>query len=302
MISVIICTYNPNIHYLNQVLSSLIEQTVDKKNWELILVDNNSSNNFLEEIDISWHPHGKVIFEEKQGLTPARIKGIINSVGEYLVFVDDDNLLESNYLQEVLNIAKKWPTIGTFGGNIDGLFEQEPESWTKEFWYYLALREVNKDFWSNDVGASRAEPCGAGLCIKKEVATRYIDELQNQPLRQKLGRTCSLLTSGEDTDIVLTALEMGFGMGVFKSLRMKHIIPPQRLTEEYLIKLMEGLKFSHIVLSKLRHQTLKYQYSIIDRFRNFYYLFRLNGQARRFYKAKIKGEMKAFKFIKQNNL
>ncbi|WP_461789879.1 glycosyltransferase [Pedobacter sp.] len=303
MLSVIICTYNPKISYLKQTLAALRSQTLTPTEWELIIVDNNSSNNFAQEIDISWHPNVNIVFEATQGLTPARAKGILSASGNYLLFVDDDNILSKNYLFEIIEINKKWPLIGAFGGSIQGIFEIEPEAWTKDYWYYLALRDVEKDYWSNDPNSSKAEPCGAGLCIRRDVCFQYLENLNNQPQRKRLDRTANSLVSGGDTDMILTALDMGYGMAVFKSLKMQHIIPPERLTEHYLLKLMEGLKYSHIILSKLRgNQDIKYRYDFIDFVKNNYYLFRLKGRAKRFYKAKIRGESKAFRFIEQNQL
>ncbi|MGV3464692.1 MAG: glycosyltransferase [Heyndrickxia sp.] len=303
MLSVIICTYNPSIIYLNKTLDALKSQTLAQEYWELIIVDNNSSNNFLEKIDTSWHSNIKIVLEERQGLTSARIAGINNSLGEYIIFVDDDNLLENDYLEEALNISKKWPLLGAFGGNIEGLSETPPENWTKEYWYYLAIRSTDKDYWSNDFNASKAEPCGAGLCIKKEVGLRYVTELNDNTLRQRLDRVGTSLISGGDTDIVLTALDMNLGMGVFKSLRMRHIIPKERITEGYLLRLMEGLKYSHIILSKFRKNPKEtYEHSMLDKIRNSYYLLKLRGRDRKFYKAKVDGEIKAYQFIKRNNL
>jgi len=67
-ISVIIPSYNPSLTILNQALESLKKQTVSYHFWELIIIDNNSSFNIADKIDLNWHPNSKVIIELQQGL------------------------------------------------------------------------------------------------------------------------------------------------------------------------------------------------------------------------------------------
>jgi glycosyltransferase involved in cell wall biosynthesis len=65
----------------------------------LLLVDNKSNTALSASIDLSWHPNGRHIVEEETGLTPARIKGIKEAHSDLLLFVDDDNCLNENYLE-----------------------------------------------------------------------------------------------------------------------------------------------------------------------------------------------------------
>ena len=93
-LSVIICTHNPRQHFLLRVLSALERQSLPAIEWELIIVDNASARPIAEMFDISWHPLGRHVSEEKLGLTSARLRGIEEAKGEFLVFVDDDNVLD----------------------------------------------------------------------------------------------------------------------------------------------------------------------------------------------------------------
>ena len=76
--------------------------------------------------ELKWHPNAHHIREEVLGLTPARLRGIEEAQGELLVFVDDDNLLDSGYLTNAVEICEDYPFLGAFGGSIDGEFEVEP--------------------------------------------------------------------------------------------------------------------------------------------------------------------------------
>ena len=101
LISVIIPTYNPNIQRLEQTLTGLKIQSLPYKFWELLIVDNNSSTVFTDKIDISWQPGSSIISEPRQGLTYARLKGFSSAKGDIIVMVDDDNILQEDYLQQV---------------------------------------------------------------------------------------------------------------------------------------------------------------------------------------------------------
>src|SRR5438045_2554303 len=87
-ISVVICTHNPRPDYLRRVLEALRNQTLPKKQWELLLIDNASSEPVAGNWDLKWHPNARHIGEYELGLTPARLRGIKESCGELLVFVD----------------------------------------------------------------------------------------------------------------------------------------------------------------------------------------------------------------------
>ena len=93
--SVILCSHNPRPDYLRRVLDALDAQTLSKENWELLLIDNASKARLADSWGLSWHPRARHIREDELGLMSARLRGIRESCGDLLVFVDDDNVLES---------------------------------------------------------------------------------------------------------------------------------------------------------------------------------------------------------------
>jgi len=255
-LSVIICTHNPRKDYFEKVINSLQSQTLPFKQWELLLIDNASAKPLDAEVDLAWHSQARYIREEELGLTPARLRGLRESKAETIVFVDDDNILNSDYLETAFHISKLWPTLGIWGGQTKPAFEEEPPDWTKPYWVNLAIREFDCDRWSNISHHSEALPCGAGLCMRRSVAEEYARLAKDKPERMLLGRKGKALSSGEDTDIAITACDMGYGMGLFKSLQLTHLIPPSRLREDYLLKLEEGLSYSGTILNFLRQNEL----------------------------------------------
>jgi glycosyltransferase involved in cell wall biosynthesis len=250
-LSVIICSHNPRRDYLSRVLEALRAQTLPVEQWELIIVDNASELPLAEEWDLSWHPLARHIREDELGLTPARLRGIAEARGELLVFVDDDNVLDPDYLQTALEIDQEFPFLGAWGGNIRGEFEAEPEEWVRSLTIYL-VREVSKPVWSNNPNDPGAGPYGAGLCVRRSVATAYAERLLFNPARRQLDRTGSKLSSCGDSDLILTSCDMGQGFGSFPQLRLTHLIPENRLQAEYLIRLKQGIEASVILLRYFR--------------------------------------------------
>src|SRR6516165_7404390 len=92
-LSVIICTNNPLEEHLRRTLEALRAQTVSTSRWELLIIDN-ASEPPVDAGDLSWHPRARVISETIPGLSFARVRGIREAIGDLLVFVDDDNVLD----------------------------------------------------------------------------------------------------------------------------------------------------------------------------------------------------------------
>ncbi len=250
-ISVIICSYNPNKNSFERTLNALRTQSLSYKKWQLLLIDNASRVQLSNVWDLSWQPNAKHIREEKLGLTAARLCGIKNASGKLFLFVDDDNVLASNFLETSLSIAKQHPLIGTFGGQLIGEFEVKPPSWMKHNLGWLAVRDVPRNVWSN-LYYWQTTPAGAGMLIKSEIARMYAKNINNHPLKQLLGRKGNNTISAEDVDMAYTGIDMGYSCGRFKELSLIHIIPKQRLEEKYLIKLHEGIVTSKLLLDTIR--------------------------------------------------
>ena len=68
----------------------------------------------------------------------------------------------------------------------------------------------------------------------------------------QLDRTGTSLLSGGDNDLAACACDVGLGMGLVSDLKLTHLIPPVRLTEDYLSRLAEGIAYSSILLDRER--------------------------------------------------
>lgn len=253
-ISVIICSHSPQPAYLDRVLEALKAQTLPLADWELLLVDNASEPPLAETIDLSWHPQARHILEPELGVVFARFRGLKESQGAISVFVDDDNVLDQDYLRLAVEIGASYPILGVWGGQAAPEFDGGvPEAWTRSAWSMLAISEFDKDAWSN-LEQAETLPVGAGMCLRKAVAQKYISLVQEDSRRLSLGRRGELLISCEDFDIALAALDIGLGMGKFVRLKLVHILPIRRLSEKYLLNLVKGIVYSRAIMDFLRNK------------------------------------------------
>ncbi len=246
VISVIIPTHSPNYNRLQKTLNGLKSQTLSQEKWELIVIDNLTPDpNYIYKFDYSWHSYTKIIREDRLGLTRARIAGIKASKGNYLVFVDDDNVLDTNYLNNVIEIFQNHPYLGAIGGKSLPEFETKPEPWVKDFWVCLALRDLGEkvQIYSFDELSTKDKqhpsfaPIGAGMALQSKAAQFYVDSIAENASRLSLDRTGKSLQSGGDCDINLTLLEAGWAVGYFPQLQLTHLISANRLTKDYLARL-----------------------------------------------------------------
>ncbi len=236
---------------MGRVLEALAKQTLPAQRCEVVVVDNGS----LPAVDLPdafLALRHRLVVEPTLGLTPARIRGIREAQGELLVFVDDDNILAPDYLEQALQVANAFPRIGAFGGRVLPEFEQEPPGWMMPFLSHMALADFDRDSWSNLPGDRSVTPCGAGLCIRRPLAQKWATEVTADPRRLALGRRADDAVSGEDADMVYTCIAEGWGAGRFTALCLTHVIPAARLDFDYQRRLARGIGWSYGRLLAIR--------------------------------------------------
>jgi GT2 family glycosyltransferase len=296
-LSVIICTHNPRADYLARTLAGLRAQTLPLVEWELIVVDNASHEALAPDTAGAGHLSGRVVPEPEVGLTAARLRGIAEARGDLLVFVDDDNILASDYLACASELSAAWPKLGVWGcGSYTPEWEVAPAPGYEEYIRYLAVHRAPRDYWSDRPFDYEAMPAGAGLCARAAVARHYAGKVRNDPRRKLLGRTGDNLAGCEDFDLALTATDLGLGTGVFTALAMTHLMPRGRIEEDYLLRLIEGHACSTVLLHTLRDPGLKPpRGGLLARIREFRLRRALGPVALNIHDARRRGECRAWK-------
>ena len=262
MLSVIICTHNPRSDYLERCVGGIQSQKLPRDQWELLLIDNRSDEPLVKQVDLSWHPGARLVREETLGLTAARLRGIGESKGDLIVFVDDDNVLDKDFLEVALRVMDERPFLGSWSGQCRPAFEQPPPEWTRRYWGNLVIREFDHDIWSNLPRLPQSMPCGAGLCVRRNVALHYLELHESGKRSFWLDRNGESLLSAGDNDLAACACDIGLGVGLIASLKLTHLISAERLTEDYLVRLIEGILFSTVVLDHFRSSSKLVSYKV----------------------------------------
>lgn len=241
-LSAIICTHNPKAEALAETLASLRGQDLAEGAWELLVVDNAGTERLAERLDLSWKPAARVVREETLGLTHARIRGYREARGEILVYIDDDNVLDPDYLRLALEALNADPSLGAVGGKSIPRYEAEPADWFAALGLDLACRDLGEAViradWKGLDPARRAYPAcapiGAGMALRREAYGAYLAAAESDPRRTALGRRGADLASGEDNDMVLSLLGDGWAVAYLPQLRLVHLIPARRVSPDYL--------------------------------------------------------------------
>jgi glycosyltransferase involved in cell wall biosynthesis len=307
LISVVLCTYNPREDFLGRVFDGLKDQTLSKDLWELVVVDNNSTrplssttgpqDDKATAIDLSWHPDARIVVETQQGLSHARRRGFEEATGDLIVNLDDDAVLDSDYLKQVVRLAEQFPLIGVFGCALRAEFEV-PARWPTDE-YYAAQRVVPQAVWSNDPLHHLSNPWGAGSVVRRPVARAYVQRLADDCRYAQIGRTAERLLACEDDDIAMTACEVGFGKGVFPSLCFTHLIKASHMTEDFLCRNARGHAYSGTVLEFLRFGRRPVNPTVRARLNRAYRLACMKSRRRRQELARDQGVKEAFQDMKR---
>jgi glycosyltransferase involved in cell wall biosynthesis len=248
--SIIICTHNPKHELLQRLLNAVLQFDVSAPAHEVILVDNNSTpllaNNKTVQSFLANKRNTKLIVEKNPGLTSARITGINNAIHEWVIFFDDDNEPDINYLPKAEDVIQQYPQVGAWGpGTIEVEFFCQPNKWlhSNKAIFQQRNEQAIKFDWQQ-----QWQPCypyGTGMVIKKEVADEYARRVVNQryTMSDRKGKS---LSSGGDVQLVLTGIQLGYAAGVVPEMKLKHLIDQDKTEFKYLRKLIYGTSSSYI--------------------------------------------------------
>ena len=239
MISVIICTYNRD-KYIYNVLKSLALGTLEHSAYEIILVDNNCTDNTRSEVDHFCNVFPQVTLryfvETNQGLSHARNRGIRESKGDILVYVDDDATVNPEYLKTYADWFASHPETDAAGGPIIPHYETGSEpKWMTYFIKrlltgYLYFGDKARPFPGDNY------PGGGNAAYRASVFEKV--GLYNV----QLGRNGDSLTGGEEKDIFDKMKREGKHRNVYlPNAILYHSIPGYKLEADYFNRLTTGI-------------------------------------------------------------
>lgn len=238
MISVIICTYNRD-KYIYNVLKSLALGTLEHSAYEIILVDNNCTDNTRSEVDHFCNVFPQVTLryfvETNQGLSHARNRGIRESKGDILVYVDDDATVNPEYLKTYADWFAAHPETDAAGGPIIPHYETGAEP--KWMTYFIKRLLTGYLYFGDKVRPFPGDnyPGGGNAAYRASVFEKV--GLYNV----QLGRNGDSLTGGEEKDIFDKMKREGMQFVYLPNAILYHSIPGYKLEADYFNRLTTGI-------------------------------------------------------------
>ena len=254
-ITVAIPTYNGETR-LSAVIKKLRSQIgVEDLNWEILIVDNNSRDNtasLIHNYQAEWN-HGfplRYLLETQQGAAFARIAAVHEAKGEFIAFLDDDNLPAPDWLKEAYIFGKDHPQAGAWSGQIHGAYEVKPPENFERIQAFLAIREHGEKPFLFEPDSLKLPP-GACMIVRKQA---WSENVKSQPVLT--GRLSNLLGSSEDYEALLHIHKGGWKIWYNPTMHTYHQIPHWRFEKQYLLTLARscGLSICQLRLTNAKNR------------------------------------------------
>lgn len=233
-ISAIISTYN-RARFLPGLFDSLVKQTLPPSDFEIIIVNNNSTDN-TEELSHEFMTGSHAISiryftEASQGLSFARNRGIREAEGELLTFIDDDALPAEDFLEKTVRFFDEHPEAGAAGGKILLRFLGKKPGWYNRFLSPL-LGYFN---YGNKTRIFRSDYFrGSNMTFRRTLFNTFT------PFDTRLGRLGEGLTGGEEKELFFRLKKNGIQLWYIADALVYHLVPPERTTADFIRKQATG--------------------------------------------------------------
>jgi glucosyl-dolichyl phosphate glucuronosyltransferase len=238
VVTVAVCTWN-RCGLLAQTLEGLTRLTVPEGvTWELVVV-NNRSTDATDDVIATFERRLPVrrVWEPTPGLANARNRAVAEAAGEYVVFTDDDILVQPDWLAAYVASFRRWPDSAIFGGPIEPLFEDGPPAWIPR-----VLDQIGPVYGLQTLGSTpvplaletvAAGPYGGNMAMRRDALLRF-------PFDPRLGVRHGAYGIGEETELMRKMLAAGLCGWWTPEPRVRHWVPRTNQTLAYVRRWMEG--------------------------------------------------------------
>ena len=250
-LSIVIATYNRSQSLL-RALTSFIGQSAPTDQLEIIVVNNNSSDDTEQRVLEFAEQHPglplQMVCETRQGLSYARNCGIEASSAPYIAIIDDDETVNPDFVRAYIDFFDSHPDAVAAGGRIVPAYEADPPKWISPY----AERPIANPL---DLGESVRPfpkdrcPGGGNMGVRRSAIERY------GAFDPALGRVGQKLIGGEETDFFERLSRSGEPFYYIPQAIIYHHIPPQKLTHDYFVRLCRMVGVSARIRSR---QTERY--------------------------------------------
>jgi glycosyltransferase involved in cell wall biosynthesis len=227
IISVVVCTYNRS-EVLALCLDSLANQTIDKTLYEVIIINNNSTDsteNIIKKF-IDEKSNFRAFIELEQGLSFARNRGYKEAGGKYIAYIDDDAIAYKNWLEEMYKFIQTHTEVQIFGGPYYG-YSSKPLPW----WLPKNYGTKNSIKETRELIPKKEWISGSNMVFHISILKQF------NGFETSIGMTGNKLSYGEETKLQVKLYANNVPIWYVYDMKVKHLTSDQKL------------KFSHIFKS-----------------------------------------------------
>lgn len=243
LISVVVCTYN-RAPQLEDCLSSLEGQQVADDLFEVLVVDNNSTDQTRECIARFEEARGvfRYLQEHRQGLSHARNAGWENAQGRYVAYIDDDAKASSDWVGEMLSFIDRNPSVEAFGGPYSAYTTVQAPAWFPPEYGSWSLGDQERALKADDEYVN-----GTNMVFRKQTL------ISLGGFNPALGMKGEKVLYGEETQLQVLLRRQGGIVYYAPRMKVAHLIAPYKFHLRWLLRstFLNGLR-SRTVLREER--------------------------------------------------
>lgn len=225
-ISVVICTYCRD-KYLKYCLNELGKQSYPADGYELLIIDNagrRETHSIVRQLMLDKpNLNIRYIIESNVGLSNARNRGIEESKGDIIIFMDDDVIPPFTIIEEYAKAFSEWPEVWAIAGKIDLFWEGgRPDNYPTEWEMLLSKLDLGDD--PRDIMPPDETMIGANMAFRKIVFSK-IDKFNIN-----LGFTGNDKVGGEELEICQRIYYAGGIIRYLPAVAILHIVTRSQLS------------------------------------------------------------------------
>ncbi|HWO43707.1 MAG TPA: glycosyltransferase [Candidatus Eisenbacteria bacterium] len=247
LISAVVCTHN-RAGYLATALESLLRQTLPARHYEIIIVDNRSTDDTASVVgQFSSLRSVRYVYEPALGLAPARNTGWRQASGRYVAYLDDDAVASSRWLEKIIEVFENvTPRPGCVGGKTEPIWEAPRPGWLDD----RLLAALSIIDWSstphfiNDLSAEWL--VGTNIAFPRDVLQTiggFVPGLDR--------RGAQLMSSG-DVFLERQLLNAGYFCYYHPEVSVSHHITPSRLSKSWFLRRFYWQGISDVTMEVLK--------------------------------------------------
>jgi glycosyltransferase involved in cell wall biosynthesis len=245
--SIVICCYNSATR-ISATLKHLAGQ-ITSMPWEVLVVDNACTDDTVKVAKSTWNHYEsptelRIIHEPTPGVAIARHTGIVAARFEYVIFCDDDNWLDENYIERAVELMKTHPDVGIAIGLSEPVTDVNLPGW---FWTFSRGYAIGALALESGYVTNHRFAWTAGMTLRRSV---YLEIRAAGADGLLIGRKAGQLSAGEDNELCMWFILAGYRLWYEEALQFRHYIPKERLTKEYCRRLRAGSDEAGKVLAR----------------------------------------------------